>query len=276
MSAQEARHHAVAGPFQGKFPGMGEPLWSRHGGRADGPLLLLLHGLGANANVFEGLVDVAEQRWPGGWLAPDLRGHGRSSWAPAYSFDEHAADVAELLDGTREVFALGHSMGGVVGLALAGTSYDVNLAAVVGIGIKVSWSAKDLDRVGQLAERDPATFESHREVADRFLKVAGLAGLAGVDDPVVTAGIKQVDDRWQLAMDPRGFAVGAPEMPALLRSAGCEVLLARGESDAMVSLADLRALQTDAVQLDGLGHNPQVENPLAVLELVEHMRTGDA
>ena len=254
---------------------MSEPLWSRYGGRADGPLLLLLHGLGTNANVFDRLVGVAEQGWPGGWLAPDLRGHGRSSSAPSYSFHEHAADVAELLDGTREVFVLGHSMGGVVGLALAGTSYDVNLAAVVGLGIKVSWSAEDLDRVGQLAERAPATFESHEEAVDRFLKVAGLAGLAGVDDPVVTAGIKQVRDGWQLAMDPRGFAVGAPEMPALLRSAGCDVLLARGESDAMVSLADLQALQTDAVQLGGLGHNAQVEDPAAVLELVERMRKGE-
>jgi pimeloyl-ACP methyl ester carboxylesterase len=254
---------------------MGEPLWSRHGGRADGPLLLLLHGLGANANVFDGFVGVAEQRWPGGWLAPDLRGHGRSSWAPAYSFEEHAADVSELLNGTREVFVLGHSMGGVVGLALASMSYDVSLAAVVGIGIKVSWSARDLERVRQLAERAPATFESQEQAADRFLKVAGLAGLAGVKDPVVTAGIKQIDDKWQLAMDPRGFAVGAPDVPALLRSAGCDVLLARGETDAMVSLADLRGLHVDAVQLDGLGHNPQVEDPLAVLELVEHMRNGD-
>jgi len=254
---------------------MSEPLWSRYGGRADGPLLLLLHGLGTNANVFDTLVGVAEQGWPGGWLAPDLRGHGRSSWAPSYSFDEHAADVAELLDGTREVFVLGHSMGGVVGLALAGTSYDVNLAAVVGLGIKVSWSAEDLDRIGQLAERAPATFQSREEAVDRFLKVAGLARLAAVDDPVVTAGIKQVDDEWQLAMDPRGFGVGAPEMPALLRSAGCDVLLARGETDAMVSLADLRALQKDAVQLGGLGHNAQVEDPAAVLELVERMRKGE-
>ena len=166
---------------------MSEPLRSRYGGRADGPLLLLLHGLGTNANVFDRLVGVAEQGWPGGWLAPDLRGHGRSSWAPSYSFDEHAADVAELLDGTREVFVLGHSMGGVVGLALAGTSYEVNLAAVVGLGIKVSWSAEDLDRIGQLAERAPATFQSREEAVDRFLKVAALARLAAVDDPVVTA-----------------------------------------------------------------------------------------
>ena len=64
-------------------------------------------------------------------------------------------------------------------------------------------------------------------------------------------------------------------MPALLRSAGCDVLLARGESDAMVSLADLRALQKDAVQLGGLGHNAQVEDPAAVLELVERMRKGE-
>jgi pimeloyl-ACP methyl ester carboxylesterase len=48
----------------------------------------------------------------------------------------------------------------------------------------------------------------------------------------------------------------------------CPVVLARGEGDAMVTEADLRALVPEPVTLPGLGHNAHVEDPAAVVELV--------
>ena len=46
---------------------MGDDLRIRSGGTT-GPLLLMLHGLGATGDVWAGLADL----WPGRWLAPDL------------------------------------------------------------------------------------------------------------------------------------------------------------------------------------------------------------
>jgi hypothetical protein len=68
------------------------------GGRQ--PLLILLHGLGATAEVWEGWRPLLEERWPGRWLAPDLPGHGGSAPLARYSFGSLAAAVADLV-GTR-------------------------------------------------------------------------------------------------------------------------------------------------------------------------------
>ncbi len=64
-------------------------VWVR-GAAGDGPLLVLLHGLGATGQVWDGVA----ARWPGGWVIPDLPGHGRSDRLPRYSFGSMAAELA--------------------------------------------------------------------------------------------------------------------------------------------------------------------------------------
>jgi pimeloyl-ACP methyl ester carboxylesterase len=64
---------------------MGERLRVQHGGDGE-PVLLLLHGLGASGDVWNGLHDVLSGRWPGRWVTPDLPGHGGSDPLAGYSF----------------------------------------------------------------------------------------------------------------------------------------------------------------------------------------------
>ena len=73
--------------------------------------------------------------------------------------------------------------------------------------------------------------------------------------------------RWRLAVDPLTFAVGRPDMAGLLAECPAEVVLARGESDHMVSEAHLRALVPAPLTLPGLGHNAHLEDPATVLSL---------
>ena len=54
------------------------------------PLLVLLHGMGANATVWKPLLPFVAAQWPGRWIAPDLRGHGRSPCQPPYGCGVHA------------------------------------------------------------------------------------------------------------------------------------------------------------------------------------------
>src|SRR6266545_2132682 len=68
---------------------LGMAVWVR-GAAGDGPLLVLLHGLGATGQVWDGVA----ARWPGGWVIPDLPGHGRSDRLPRYSFGSMAAELA--------------------------------------------------------------------------------------------------------------------------------------------------------------------------------------
>src|SRR5690349_9684616 len=115
------------------------PLRVQSGGSGD-PVLVLLHGLGATGDVWSGLHGELADRWPGRWVTPDLPGHGSSPSLDHYSFGRLAAEVARVIPPAERVVALGHSLGGVVALALASGWFGVRLDAVCGLGIKVVWS----------------------------------------------------------------------------------------------------------------------------------------
>jgi pimeloyl-ACP methyl ester carboxylesterase len=242
-----------------------------HGGSGE-PVLLLLHGLGATADVWDAWRPLLDQRWPGRWLAPDLPGHGGSRPLPSYTFETLAAAVAGVAGpGTRTV-VLGHSLGGVVGLALASDRFAVPVQAVIGLGIKVAWTEEELGRARAAAQRPPAWFSSRDEAAARYLRVSGLAGLLAPTGPAVAAGLREQHGKWRLAMDPGVSAVGAPDMPRLLAQCRAPVTLARGEHDAMNTDEQFTQLGVPTVTLPGLGHNAHVESPHLAITLLDSYR----
>jgi pimeloyl-ACP methyl ester carboxylesterase len=242
-------------------------LWSRTGGSDSGPLLVLLHGLGATAEVFAGVEEVLAHDWPGGWLAVDLPGHGRSAWDPPYTFERHAEAVRSLLPHDRDLVLLGHSMGGVVALELADGRAPLP-TGLVAFGVKVDWPEEHVAGAARLAARPVTHVASRVEAVDRYLRLAGLTGLVDPSDQGADAGVVEAPEGWRVAQDPATFGVGVPDMPRLLTRAVCPVVLARGERDPMVSEADLRTLVSQPATLRGLGHNAHVEDPAAVVELL--------
>jgi pimeloyl-ACP methyl ester carboxylesterase len=239
-----------------------------HEGGSGEPLLLLLHGLGATGDVWTGWSPLLAGRWPGRWVAPDLPGHGGSPTLGVYSFDGFAAAVASAVPRSTRVVVLGHSLGGVVAMALASGKFGVPVEAVIGLGIKVVWTDEDLDRASAAAGRPIAWFGTRTEAAERYLRVSGLAGLMSADDPAVDAGLREQDGRWRLAMDPGAFGVGAPDMRRLLALSLAPVTLARGEDDPMSTDDQLAALGVPAVTLPGLGHNAHVQSPELSISLL--------
>jgi pimeloyl-ACP methyl ester carboxylesterase len=243
-----------------------------HQGGSGEPVLLLLHGMGATGDVWERWRPLLAQRWPGRWLAPDLPGHGGSPPLPAYTFASLAAAVAGITGAGAPTVVLGHSLGGVVGLALAGGGSGVPVQAVIGLGIKVAWTEQELDRAQIAARRPPAWFDSRDEAAARYLRISGLAGLLNADDPAVDAGLREQHGRWRLAMDPGAFAVGAPDMAQLLARTWAPVTLARGEHDAMNTDEQLTRFGVPTVTLPGLGHNAHVQSPHLSITLLDPHR----
>jgi pimeloyl-ACP methyl ester carboxylesterase len=248
---------------------MGKPLRVQLGGSGE-PVLLLLHGLGATGDVWHGLHDVLHRRWLGRWVTPDLPGHGGSAPLPSYSFGHLAAAVAGTVPAASRVVVVGHSLGGVVALALASGWFGLRVSAACGLGIKVVWTDEDLTRARALAARPNPVYPTRAEAAERYLKVAGLTGLVA-PEAVGDAALVHQQAGWALAFDPAAFAVGAPDMAGLLAAARASVVLAAGERDLMCREEQLHQLVSDPVILPGLGHNAHVEAPAALWPLLERL-----
>ena len=242
-----------------------------HGGGDGDPVLLLVHGLGGAAEVWDGLTGLLPDHWPGRWVAVDLPGHGRSAPLGRYSFGGLAAAVAAAVPAAAPVAVLGHSLGGVVALALGSGWFGMRPAAVAGLGIKVRWTDAELGKAAEMANRPAKVFADRDEAADRALKVGGLSGLQALDSPFAEAAVVATADGYRLAIDPAAFGVGRPDMAGLLGACRARVVLAAGEHDLMSPAAHLADLVPEPLTLKGLGHNAHVEDPFALLPLVERL-----
>lgn len=242
--------------------------WCESGGIGS-RAIVLLHGLGATAAVWNGVRQVIEQRSLGRWLAPDLGGHGASAWQRHYTVGGHAAEVAELVRGTHELFVIGHSLGAYIALALASQWFGVEVAGVLGVGPKIVWSEADLQGARELAERPVRWYATAEEAWTRYRRVSGLDAAVAPGDEWLARGVVQREEGWRLTQDPQTFGVAGAPFASLVASARAPVILARGERDQMVSTPDLRAHSSQAVEIAGCGHNVQVEKPDAIVDLLQ-------
>lgn len=235
-------------------------------------LLVLLHGLGATRGVWAPMLEMAEERWEGEILAPNLRGHGRSPRADSYALRSFAADVGQLLaqqDLADGYVVLGHSMGGAVGLALASGLFGPPPTHVFGLGIKVAWTEEEAAGLKALAEKPAKLFATRDEAVERYLKASGLIGLVDPSSDMASEGVIEDHGGWRLACDPRTAEVGPPPMKMLTTGAQCPFSLACGERDRMVGVEQLREWDAEAEALEGLSHNAMVEGPEAVWNWVD-------
>jgi lipase len=95
------------------------PLHVHSWGPAAGRPVMVVHGVTNTGARYRRL---AQEALPDARvLAPDLRGHGRSTWDPPWGVEQHVVDLIEALDaaGVERAAVVGHSFGGLIGMALA-------------------------------------------------------------------------------------------------------------------------------------------------------------
>lgn len=173
-------------------------------GPSDPVRLLAIHGLTGHGQRWQLL---AEQHLPDvAVAAPDLIGHGRSSWAAPWTIDANVDALAELLRTTADgpVLVVGHSFGGAIALQLAAAHPELVDSLVLldpAVGLDGTWMAEIAEAM--LASPDyPDRAEARAEKAN--------GGWADVPDTVLDA---ELDEHLtELTNGRYGWRISLPAM----------------------------------------------------------------
>lgn len=110
--------------------------------------MILLHGTGDNAHIWDGLVSSISKYFR--TVALDQRGHGNSDWAvpPAYGCDNYVSDLVEFVEGLQleGIVIIGHSMGALHATRFASIKPE-KVAGLIYVDIEPSppsWNKKYL------------------------------------------------------------------------------------------------------------------------------------
>ena len=257
--------------------GAGGPCVVHELGRADGPTLLLLHGLSDSGLCWPDAV----RRWRHTYriIAPDARGHGESArFDPATAgsnrFEDMVADVVLLLQGLagqggEMPVLVGHSMGAGVAATVLATRPDLVRAAVL---------------------EDPPWFSGARSDAPDTIQ-QWAQGFRGHCDEAVVAGKlehplwPEAEVRpWAVAKtqfdpsltDREQIARQAPWMQVASAITG-PTLVVTGDRDEAVlvsarsrqRLADLGSRHIEVAVVPGAGHTVRRDHPEAYHQIVD-------
>ena len=261
----------------------------RDSGRGVQPVVFL-HGIGSSAAAWEP-VALGLQARGHRTIAVDLPGHGSSSKSRGdYSLSELASVQRDLLDALSipRCLLVGHSLGGGIALQFAYLYRDrldgLALVSAGGLGPETSTVLKAMampgselvigavfnrgtvgaaaalarqwQRFGQVPPvLTPTSIERFREIADPDHRYAFLSILRSV-----------VDNKGQKVSALPHFAA-LDELPVLLIWGSADHILPVSQGRAAHALLP----QSQLVIFEGAGHEPHVEDPARVADLLDHL-----
>jgi esterase len=178
-------------------------------GPADGPPIVLLHGLRSYARTWEPVAAALADRYR--LIALDHRGRGDSDWDPAggYATDDYVSDVEQFADvlALRRFTIVGHSMGGANAIVYAARHPDrVRLAVIEDIGPGSSASGAGAERIRRELEQTPRAFAGRAEARAYWRGIRPDISAAALDSRVENTLREDADGRWVWKLDLEGIA----------------------------------------------------------------------
>jgi lipase len=215
-------------------------------GATDGAPVLALHGVTGHGARFR---DLAERGLPElRWLAPDLRGHGRSTWDAPWGAEQHVDDLLAVLDaeGIERCAVVGHSFGGFLATHLAARSPQrVSLAALIDPAI--AQGGQEMLEAAEETRRDEG-WESREEALRARSEGRPPQALPYIAADIDEALEQGADGRWRLRFCRSTVIAAWSEIarPAVsLAGFGGELLLIPALQDGMVGDDLVEALRAD-------------------------------
>jgi len=249
--------------------------YTEWGDAANPEVLLCVHGLTRLGRDFDRLARALSDRYR--VVCPDVVGRGLSDWLrdPAYyAVPQYVADMVTLIArlGVERVDWVGTSMGGLIGIALAGQpGSPVRQLVLNDVGPRLGPAA--LARIGSYVGQ-PVSFASLEEAVDYQSVTAAPFGLRTREEwrELVAPSLKKVDGRYVFRYDPAiavpfrsvtpaAAAAGEAAMWAFYDRIDARTLLVRGaESDLLTAetAAEMasRGPRPRLAEIPGVGHAP--------------------
>lgn len=253
-----------------------------------GHLVVCVHGLSRQGRDFDVLARALVARSGGGLriACPDVVGRGRSDWLAdpqGYQLPTYAGDMLALVGHlhaeapVRQLSWVGTSMGGLIGLAVAGTpglplSVPVSRLVLNDVGPEIQWEA--IRRIGAYLGQT-GRFETVEQAAQALQAIS--AGFGPHTEAqwlaLSTPMVKPLPDGgWTLHYDPAialpvramtedGAAQGQAALWALYDAVQARTLLLRGADSDLLSRATAQAMTQRGprgrlVEFAGVGHAP--------------------
>ncbi len=137
-------------------------------GPEEAPTIVFAHGFGQTRGAWAGAACTLARR---GWrtVCFDARGHGESDRSPGgnYHMQQFVDDLAAVAGAQpRPPVLVGASMGGLLGLAVAGEIRPAPLSGLVLVDITPRWERAGVERILAFMRARPEGFGSVEEVAD--------------------------------------------------------------------------------------------------------------
>jgi pimeloyl-ACP methyl ester carboxylesterase len=243
---------------------MVQPVRSDYSIAGEGPVVFLVHGVGARRHVWDGVVRRLAPHFR--CISYDLRGHGGSDGADQpFGLDEFVADLEALRArlGVERAHFVGHSLGGMIVPAYA-HAHPQHVAALALISTAAFRSAEARTNLASFVARIDAGGPA--AVVDTLLDRWFTESFRKDHPDIVAARKEQV-----LKLDPRVYretynVFATAETGPFLPGIAAPTLVMTGEHDAGCSPA-LNAKMAEALPhatlkiLPGLRHSILVEAP---------------